>query len=140
MTRTSWALGANRTLRTELDIPNPQGLLRPGMYATAEIVLQQRANVLALPLTAVVTVGKQAFCCCVEDDTIVRRPITLGLRTTQDVEVLDGLKGQELVVQTQAGSLREGQRVRGHAAGINASRCCRRVVSAGSVAIFRTAW
>ena len=42
VTRTSWALGANRTLRTELDIPNPQGVLRPGMYATAEIVLQQR--------------------------------------------------------------------------------------------------
>jgi RND family efflux transporter MFP subunit len=111
VTRTSWALGANRTLRTELDIPNPDGLLRPGMYATAEIVLQERANVLALPLTAVVTVDKQAFCCCVEDDKIVRRPITLGLRTPREVEVVDGLKGDELVVQTQAGSLQEGQRV-----------------------------
>ena len=66
---------------------------------------------LALPLAAVVTVDKQAFCCCVEDGKIVRRPITLGLRTTQDVEVIDGLNGQELVVQTQAGSLQEGQRV-----------------------------
>ena len=111
VTRTSWALGANRTLRTELDIPNPQGVLRPGMYATAEIVLQQHVNVLALPLTAVVTVDEQALCCCVEDGKIVRRPITLGLRTAQDVEVEDGLKGEEIVVQTQAASLQEGQTV-----------------------------
>jgi RND family efflux transporter MFP subunit len=111
VTRTSWALGANRTLRTELDIPNPQGVLRPGMYATAEIVLQERPNVLALPLTAVFTVDKQAFCCCVENGKVVRRRITLGLRTAQDVEVVEGLKGEELVVQVQAGSLQEGQPV-----------------------------
>ena len=111
VTRTSWALGANRTLRTELDVPNPQGLLRPGMYATAEIVLQQRSDVLALPLSAVFTVNKQTFCCCVENGKIVRRPITLGLRTPQDVEVVNGLKGQELVVQSEADALIDGQRV-----------------------------
>ena len=111
MTRTSWALGGNRTLRTELDLPNPQGVLRPGMYATAEVVLEQRPNVLALPLSALVTVDKQAFCCCVENGKILRRPITLGLQTAQDVEAIDGLKGQELVVRTQAGSLKEGQPV-----------------------------
>ena len=111
VTRTSWALGANRTLRTELDVPNPQGHLRPGMYATAEIVLQQRANVLALPLSAVITVDKQAFCCCVENGQVARRPITLGLRTAQDVEVVGGLTEQDVVVQAQPGSLREGQSV-----------------------------
>ncbi len=42
VTRTSWVLGPNRTLRTELDLPNPEGLLRPGMYATAHIGLQER--------------------------------------------------------------------------------------------------
>ena len=111
VTRTSWALGPNRTLRTEVDIPNPQGLLRPGMYASAEIVLQQRDNVLALPLTAVIAGEKQALCCCVQDGKIVRKPITLGLKTAQDVEVVDGLKGDEVVVQAQVGSLQDGQRV-----------------------------
>jgi RND family efflux transporter MFP subunit len=111
VTRTSWALGANRTLRTELDVPNPQGLLRPGMYASAEIVLQEHAGVLALPLSAVLTVDKQTFCCCVENDKVVRRPIALGLRTPPDVEVIAGLSGQEVVVQTQPGALPEGQRV-----------------------------
>jgi HlyD family secretion protein len=109
--RTSWALGANRTLRTELDILNPQGLLRPGMYAMAEIVLEEHPSALALPPAAVFTVNKQAYCCCVHDGTVVRRSITVGLRTTQDVEVLKGLQPNELVVQSQPAALREGQRV-----------------------------
>ena len=52
VTRTSWVLGANRTLHTELDLPNPKGLLRPGMYATAHILLQERPDVYVLPLSA----------------------------------------------------------------------------------------
>ena len=40
ITRTSWVLGPNRTLRTELDLPNPEGQLRPGMYVTVHIHLQ----------------------------------------------------------------------------------------------------
>jgi multidrug efflux pump subunit AcrA (membrane-fusion protein) len=111
VTRTSWALGSNRTLRTEIDISNPLGLLRPGMYATAEIVLQQRPDVLVLPLAAIVSPDKQPYCCCVEDGKIVRKPVKLGLRTAQEVEVSEGLKGQEMVVQAQAAALQEGQRV-----------------------------
>ena len=66
VTRTSWVLGANRTLNTELDLPNPNGLLRPGMYATAHILLRERPNVYVLPLSAIVHQGKQAFCWTVQ--------------------------------------------------------------------------
>ncbi len=83
VTRTSWVLGANRTLRTELDLPNPNGLLRPGMYATAHIVLQERPDVYVLPLSAIVREGKQAFCWIVKDGQATRTPITLGLQVGQ---------------------------------------------------------
>jgi len=111
VTRTSWALGPNRTLRTELDVPNPNGLLRPGMYATAEIILKERPNAIALPLTAVVKVDQQAFCYCVDGGKIARRPLTLGLQTPEEVEVVSGLSGKEEVVQSRTASLREGQPV-----------------------------
>ena len=111
VTRTSWVLGANRTLHTELDLPNPNGLLRPGMYATAHILLQERPDVYVLPLSAIVREGKQAFCWVVKGGQAARTPITLGLQVGNDVEVTSGLKGDELVVQSQAGSLQEGQPV-----------------------------
>ena len=57
VTRTSWVLGANRTLHTELDLANPRSLLRPGMYATAHILLQERLNVYVLPPSAIVRDG-----------------------------------------------------------------------------------
>jgi RND family efflux transporter MFP subunit len=111
VTRTSWVLGANRTLRTELDLPNPSGLLRPGMYATAHIVLQERPDAYVLPLAAIVREGKQTFCWVAKGGQAVRSPITLGLQVGSEVEVASGLKGDELVVQSQIGALREGQPV-----------------------------
>lgn len=111
VTRTSWALGANRTLHTELDIPNPDRVLRPGMYATAEIVLQEHPDVIAIPLSSIVTVEKQPMCYCVENGRLVRKPITLGLQTAQEAEVASGLSGKDIVVQSPVATLRDGQAV-----------------------------
>ena len=107
--RTSWVLGANRTLRTELDLPNPKGLLRPGMYATAHIVLQERADVYVLPLAAIVREGKQTFCWVAKAGHAARIPITLGLQVGSEVEVASGFQGDELVVQSLSGPIQEGQ-------------------------------
>jgi len=109
--RTSWVLGANRTLRTELDLPNPKGVLRPGMYATAHIVLEERPNVYVLPLSAIVRDGKQAYCWVVKDGVAKRTPITTGLQVGADAEVTAGLKGDEQIVQSQVAALQEGQPV-----------------------------
>jgi RND family efflux transporter MFP subunit len=111
VTRTSWVLGPNRTLRTELDFPNPSGLLRPGMYATAHIVLQERPDALVLPLSAIVRQGQQASCWVVEDGQAKRTPITLGIQAGNDVEVVSGLKGGELIVQSPTAGLQDGQLV-----------------------------
>ena len=42
-------LSANRTLRAELDLPNPDGVLRPGMYAMANIVLEECPDACVVP-------------------------------------------------------------------------------------------
>jgi RND family efflux transporter MFP subunit len=111
VTRTSWVLGANRTLRTELDLPNPNSLLRPGMYATAHIVLQERPNVYFLPRSAIVGQGKQTSCWLLNGGRAASAPITLGLQVGGDVEVASGLKGDELVIQSPPVSLQDGQPV-----------------------------
>ena len=92
-----------------MDLPNPNGLLRPGMYATAHIVLQERRNAWFFPLSAIVREGKQAYCWVARDGRAMRIPITLGLQVENDVEVVSGLKDDELVVQSQAAPLQEGR-------------------------------
>jgi RND family efflux transporter MFP subunit len=108
VTRTSWVLGANRTLHTELDLPNPKGRLRPGMYATAHILFQERPDVYVLPLSAIARDGGHTFCWTVQDGRAVRTPITLGFQVGNDVEVISGLKPDNVVVQSQVGSLQAG--------------------------------
>src|SRR5271170_2158298 len=41
-----------RTMHTEVDVPNPNHVLLPGLYAQATILLEQKANAIALPLQA----------------------------------------------------------------------------------------
>jgi RND family efflux transporter MFP subunit len=112
VTRTSWALDpANNSLRTEVDCPNPGGTMRPGMYATATIVLEERPGALALPASAIVRDGTQTLCCAVRDGKIARLPLQLGIRAGDDVEVLSGLEASETVVLTRADALKDGQAV-----------------------------
>ena len=60
--RTSWALSAkNRTLRAEIDIPNPGGCILPNMYAYGKMEVK-RPGVWTVPLEAVVELGNQTSC------------------------------------------------------------------------------
>src|SRR5262249_39483947 len=88
VTRTAWALDPkNRTLRTEIDLPNPKGRLRPGMYAFAAINLS-KDEVWTLPAGAVTTQGDKAHCFLAIDNqarqvavqVIVRDGATVGVR------------------------------------------------------------
>jgi multidrug efflux pump subunit AcrA (membrane-fusion protein) len=85
---TSWALEAKqRTLRVEIDFPNPTGDLRPGMYAYAKIRAQD-AKVLALPAAAVESRDGAHFCFIVENGKAVRTPIKIGARQGSFVEAI----------------------------------------------------
>ena len=93
--RTSWVLGANRTLHTELDLPNPNGLLRPECMPRRISCSKSGPMSMFFPLSAIVRDGKQAFCWVVKDGVAKRTPITTGLQVGADVEVTAGLKGDE---------------------------------------------
>lgn len=110
VTRTAWALDPKtRTIRTEVDIPNPGGKLRPGLYAYATVIVEEHKDVLTIPTTAVLPEKDKASCFVVADGKAVRRTIVTGLSDGTRTEVISGLKGSEAVVKTSAASLVEGQ-------------------------------
>ncbi|WP_165252030.1 efflux RND transporter periplasmic adaptor subunit [Paludisphaera soli] len=112
VSRISWSLDrATRTLRTEIDLDNPDGTLRPGLYAYVAIVAEERPDALTLPTTAIVKEGGETFCVLVEAGTASRRKLRLGLTGGGLVEILDGLEGGETVVAAEAASLADGQPV-----------------------------
>jgi multidrug efflux pump subunit AcrA (membrane-fusion protein) len=88
VTRTAWALEArSRTLLTAIDLPNPDGVLRPGLYAYAAVtaVLPEAWT---LPVAAVVRQGDAGFAFLVRDGKAVRVKVQTGFSDGTRVEVL----------------------------------------------------
>lgn len=112
VTRTSWALDPKtRTVRAEIDLPNPGGTLLPGLYVYVTVFVEEHHDVLTVPTTAVVK-DKDASCCVVvAGNKAVRQPIRTGLDDGTRTEVVSGLEGGEDVVKANAASLVDGQRV-----------------------------
>jgi multidrug efflux pump subunit AcrA (membrane-fusion protein) len=79
VTRTSWALNIkSRTLRAEIDLPNTQSELLPGMYAYARVIIE-RPGVLALPASALVHSGDKTYCWTYRDGKAARAEIRAGV-------------------------------------------------------------
>jgi HlyD family secretion protein len=112
ISRTSFALDASsRALTAIVDLEDPQGRVRPGVFATAKITLEERPNVLTLPATAVVTRGKQAFCFRLLEGKVAETPIQVGIKVAAEIEVTEGLQETDTVILNKASSLKDGQQV-----------------------------
>jgi Cu(I)/Ag(I) efflux system membrane fusion protein len=89
-----------RTAKVRIELPNPGGLLKPAMYARAEIASGRgRAKVLAVPDSAVLDTGtRQLVLVQRGEGAFEPRPVKLGMHTDGYIEVLDGIKAGENVV------------------------------------------
>jgi HlyD family secretion protein len=87
VTRTSWALNIkSRTLRAEIDLPNPGGQLLPGMYSYAKVVIE-RPGAKALPVAALTHSGEKTFCWTYKDGRAVRTEVRTGISDGEWIEV-----------------------------------------------------
>jgi len=104
-----------RTMDTEVDVPNPNLVLIPGMYAQASLTLDNRKNVLTIPIQAVdfgsdETSGQVVV--VTTENRIEIRKAQFGLQTETKVEVRSGLSEGDMVVTSNRSNLRSGQEVR----------------------------
>jgi RND family efflux transporter MFP subunit len=102
-----------RTMHTEVDVPNPQRVLLPGLYADATITLEHKENTVAIPLQAVDRSADTTLVDVVApSNKIATRTVVLGIQTATDAEVVSGLKEGELIVVSDRSSLKAGQEVK----------------------------
>lgn len=93
-----------RTMETEIDVPNRNLSLMPGMYANTTLQLEHRDNVLTIPLGAVIQNGGQATVLALDDQDRVRSvPVKLGVQGAYLVQVVSGLsEGEKVILGGQA--------------------------------------
>ena len=90
-----------RTVEARVEIPNPDGRLRPGMFARASIAssVVKKEKVLVVPQEAIQHVDEKPVAFVEEQpETYVRRPVTLGSADDRNVEIRAGLEEGERVV------------------------------------------
>jgi RND family efflux transporter MFP subunit len=100
----------DRTLLVEAEVPNEHGQLRPGTFAEAEIVTAAEERAIFVPAASVVTFAGIEKVMTVRDGVSVETRVQTGRRIEDRVEIVSGLKSEELVV-VEPGNLVGGQPV-----------------------------
>ncbi|TAK48230.1 MAG: efflux RND transporter periplasmic adaptor subunit [Saprospiraceae bacterium] len=113
VSRTAGAIDpASGTMQVEIDLPNPNGLIKPGMYAKVSMQIESRKDVLSLPVTAQVMDKGEFFLMLVKDGKVERIPLKKGLANKDFFEVLnDGVDEAAQVIVQGKGLVKEGQAV-----------------------------
>jgi membrane fusion protein (multidrug efflux system) len=106
----------SRTLGVEMAIVNREHLLKPGMYARVELLIERRPGALLVPGEAVSNEGSTQVVFVVKDGVVGRRQVSTGLGEGTLVEVVKGLQADEAVVVEGKELVRDGQKVRAESA------------------------
>lgn len=89
-----------RTVSVRTEVSNPDGRLRPEMFANVEITTDLHRTAISVPQAAVLNDGDQTVVFVANGDDYTKRPVAVGLQDDDRVEVLNGLQaGDEVVVK-----------------------------------------
>jgi HlyD family secretion protein len=102
---------ATRTAPIEIEIPNPQFRLKPGMYARVGITTDVKKDSLVIPLNSVADLGGRRGIFQHVNGVAIFRTVELGSENEEFVEVLGGLNEGDQVITTGARALRDGDRI-----------------------------
>jgi RND family efflux transporter MFP subunit len=104
-----------RTMHTEVQVPNPNYLLVPGMYASVKIPLRSASQALSVPVQAVHVQssgnGQGTVLLVNSSNRVEKREVKLGIETASQAEVLSGLSENEMVIFGEQNQFKVGELV-----------------------------
>jgi RND family efflux transporter MFP subunit len=103
---------ATRTAAMEVEIPNSDSKLKPGMYARINLTIEEHESALVIPKTAVVDYSSQRGVWVPNDqDRATFVPLKLGIENSEQIEVLGGLSEGARFVNNGAGAVRNNDQL-----------------------------
>ena len=100
-----------RTLLTEIDVPNPDGALTPGIYCTIELRIPRKTPSILVPADAIIFNAEGLQVAVVEDGVVHIRKVSVARDLGTEVEVRDGVKPGDQVILNPPVDLVEGKKV-----------------------------
>lgn len=101
-----------RTLTVEAEVPNGEGLLKPGQFATVRITQSQPENAVMIPAAAVKTEGDVNKVYVIKDGAARERLVQVGLLEGETIQVKQGLSEGEVIATNNLADLYDGIQVR----------------------------
>jgi cobalt-zinc-cadmium efflux system membrane fusion protein len=87
-----------RTVKVRTEVANPDGRLKPDMFANVEIVTASKRTAISVPLAAVLDDGGKSVVFIADGNEYKKREVSLGLKSDDRVEIIEGLKAGDKVV------------------------------------------
>lgn len=104
---------ASRTMLVEVEVPNPEDILLPGMYSTVQFTLVNPSPPIVIADSSLIVLADGPQIAVVDKDDIVRiRKVRLGRDTGKTVEIISGCSEGERIVTTPSDLLKDGTKVR----------------------------
>ena len=100
----------SRTVKVRTEVPNPDGRLKPDMFANVEIITDVNSTAISVPQSAVLDDGGKSIVFVAEGNTYKPRQVQVGIKNDDRVEIIDGLKpGDRVVVKGNYLLLQQGK-------------------------------
>jgi RND family efflux transporter MFP subunit len=107
--RVSGALDpATRSMRAEVDLDNPEGRFRPGMYASVTISVPSPESAMGVPSRAVRGQGDDRYCLVAADGVLHRRPVVVADDDGRRAVIIKGLAAGDRVCEAASPLVIEG--------------------------------
>ena len=106
----------SRSILVYIQVDNPQGILRTGMFGEAQLTLAKKSDVLTVPLSAVQNEATNPYVYAIENRKLTQKFVTLGLKGDDGeggaVEIVKGLDNGAQIVKSNLGNLPIGTAVK----------------------------
>lgn len=102
-----------RTMAVEINIENPEKQLKPGMFATINLVIEKKPNSLVVPNQVLLNDGTGDFVFELKPDTTaVKKYVKTGIRKTDKSEIVSGLTANDRIIVVGQNLIKEGTKVK----------------------------
>ena len=102
----------DRSVAVRARLPNPEGRLRPGLFARVRLIVDRRTQAIVIPEEALVPRGDRRYVYKIVADKAELAEIQIGLRETGRVEIVSGLAAGDVIVTAGQAKVRPGSTLR----------------------------
>lgn len=100
-----------RTAKVEVEMTNKDGILRHGMFAKIDLVVERRGGVIVVPYNSISWEGAKQFVYKIDGEKVFRKEVKVGMRNETHVELLEGASEGDTIVVGKLLDLKDGEQV-----------------------------